>query len=145
MAVRVSSKPSRHGLAVLRRPVSTEGTPWVLGGSAVLGQDVFVRADGMLAGVPERVVAVQNALAARSRLVIVRRLLTGPATFAVLSGDLRMSAAALREGLTELEEAGFVSDDAPAGRQRKPTSAVFTLDREAFLRDLVELLAYFVV
>lgn len=104
-----------------------------------------MRAEGLMAGVPDRVAVVQSALAARSRVVLVRRLLTSPATFGVLLGDLQISAASLREGLSELESLGFVTDDAPAGRQRKPTSAVFTLNRNAFLRDLVELVAYFVV
>lgn len=96
----------------------------------------------MVAGVPPEVVRVQEALAARSRLVILRELLGRPMTFAELHGRVEMSLAALRAGLSDLAEAGYVSDDSPAGRQRKPTSAVFTVDRDLVLRDVTELLLY---
>ena len=96
----------------------------------------------MLLGVPPEVVRVQEALAARSRMVILWHLLERPMTFAELTERVAVSATALRGGLTDLAELGYVSDDSPTGRQRKTRTARFVVDRELVLRDVAELLVF---
>jgi len=85
-----------------------------------------MRQDNMMEGVPGRVIEFQDMYQARSRVVILRQLLNRPMTFPELRGLVNMSAAALREGINDLEAAGYVTDDAPEHSKRKPSTA----DRE---------------
>ena len=98
--------------------------------------------DEMLAGVPPEVLRVQEALAARSRLVILWHLLERPMTFAELTERIAVGATALRGGLNDLAALGYVSDDSPTGRQRKTRTAQFVVNRERVLRDVAELLVF---
>ena len=98
--------------------------------------------DAVLTGVPLEVVRVQEALSARSRLVILWHLLERPMTFAELAERVAVSATALRGGLTDLAALGYVSDDSPTGRQRKSRTARFVVDRERVLRDAAELFVF---
>lgn len=85
---------------------------------------------------------MQELLSARSRLVILRHLLDGPLTFAEVRDRVELSNAGVRAGLADLAELGYVTDDSPTGRQRKATSARFSVDREMVLQDVLELALY---
>lgn len=96
----------------------------------------------MLAGVPPEVLRVQEALAARSRMVILWHLLERPMTFAELTERVTVGATALRGALNDLAALGYVSDDSPTGRKRKTFTARFTVDRDRVLHDAAELLVF---
>lgn len=96
-------------------------------------------------GVPVRVVEFQDMFQARSRVVILRQLLNRPMAFPELRDHVNMSAAALREGLNDLEAAGYITDDAPENSKRKPSNAVFAVQREKLMTDLSETIRFLTI
>lgn len=96
-------------------------------------------------GVPDRVIEFQDMYQARSRVVILRQLLNRPMTFPELRSLVNMSAAALREGINDLEAAGYVTDDAPEHSKRKPSTAVFSVAREKLMTDLSETIRFLTI
>jgi DNA-binding HxlR family transcriptional regulator len=92
-----------------------------------------MRSDSMMTGVPDPVIAFQHVFQARSRVVILRRLLMSPATFAELVDDLELSVGALRDGLNPLESVGYVDDDSPKSATRKTSRTLFRAVRETVM------------
>ncbi len=104
-----------------------------------------MRSDSMMTGVPDPVIAFQHVFQARSRVVILRRLLTSPATFAELLDDLELSVGALRDGLNSLESVGYVGDDSPKSATRKSSKTLFHAVRETVMIDLSETVRYLTI
>jgi DNA-binding HxlR family transcriptional regulator len=107
--------------------------------------ELAMRSDSMMTGVPDPVIAFQHVFQARSRVVILRRLLTSPATFAELLDDLELSVGALRDGLNSLESVGYVGDDSPKSATRKSSKTLFHAVRETVMIDLSETVRYLTV
>lgn len=95
--------------------------------------------------VPERVAIFQEVCSAPARMIVLRFLLrsgtTGyPQLRAAAAGH--MSVPRLHTVLGELEDAGYVADDAPTAAARKPNTTLFWPVRDRIAEDFAATSAY---
>ncbi|MBF4619462.1 winged helix-turn-helix transcriptional regulator [Clavibacter sp. VKM Ac-2873] len=89
-------------------------------------------------GAPDNVIAFHTLVQAPSRVIVLRHLLRGPVVFDELMRELGMSAAACREAIYALTEAGYVTDDADASYRRKPSPTRYWALRDRVAADTLD-------
>ncbi|CAQ03191.1 winged helix-turn-helix transcriptional regulator [Clavibacter sepedonicus] len=91
---------------------------------------------------PDNVSGMQVVLQAQSRVLVLRHLLRGPATFDELLRELDMSVAGCRQAIYVLTEAGYVTDDADPSYRRKPSETKYWALRERVAGDALDFVKY---
>ena len=97
---------------------------------------------------PERVARFSEALAAPTRLVVLRVLMQGPRTYTDLFNEIGegvMSRGSVYEALRDLKRLGYVLDDAPDDVVRRAKRTLFWADKALVAGDLGATVAYLVV
>ncbi|MDO4076455.1 ArsR family transcriptional regulator [Clavibacter michiganensis] len=91
---------------------------------------------------PDNVSGMQVVLQAQSRVLVLRHLLRGPATFDELLRELDMSVAGCRQAIYVLTEAGYVTDDADPSYRRKPSETRYWALRDRVAADALDFVKY---
>jgi DNA-binding transcriptional ArsR family regulator len=97
---------------------------------------------------PEEVTRFVEALAAPTRLAVLRALMEKPRTYPELFelfGDEVMSRASVYEALRDLRRWGYLLDDAPDDVVRRRKRTLFWANKELIAEDMGALFAYFIV